>query len=175
MRHERTEERRLVEDLHALLPELAHEREHDRVVLAVRQGHEHLHHAEVRQNLLREQQFLRDLADHRDILDLMLLEELEYLVELRDADGLAHRRAAVELLVALRQELHAADLIALGARRLRDLDRQPADTGQQSDFFHLFPSAYLSRCGVPCRCRVPRRAGSAGNARSHRTSRPPAR
>ena len=136
VRHQAAYERRLVKGLDAGLGEFPHEHHHDRVVLAVRQLHDELQHASVRLHLAREQQLLRDLADHRDLADLVFLEIVQHGIEMRDADGLAVRRAFLELCVRLRQQSDGIDLITEELCRLRTLNWQFAGAGQQSDSFH---------------------------------------
>ncbi len=101
----------------------------------IRQAHEQTHEAGIRFRAA-EQQFLRDLADHRHFRHLLLLQILDDAVELGDAYVFAAVRRRVQLRVRVRQQCNCHHLVAHGPRSPRALHRQTSYTGQQSYLFH---------------------------------------
>lgn len=174
MRHEHAQECRLVKGLHARFRELVDEHHHDGVVFAVGQRHDELHHARVGRDFAVEEQFFRDFAEHRDFFDAFFLQIVQDGIDVADADVDALGRAVFEVLRRFIEQAHGVDFEAEALRCFRTFDGQMARTCEQSDSFHE-GSSLVNRYVFLCRCRAPRRGGSAGSARSRRTNRLPAR
>ena len=104
----------------------------------VRQLHEHSAQHLIRLDRPREEKLLRHLADHGDLLDLLLAEIGQNLSDRANADRTVDRRRLLQLRIDIRQERDRVYLIALRTRRTRARSGQMPDAREQTQFFHRF-------------------------------------